>query len=206
MSFTPWQAPAEATPSAKPVDEDDVVPLLDIWYRPAATARFLVARHPGHLVLPLAIVTGVVQLQIDSLDPLVLLIGLVLSAIYGVFALVLHAGASTLLGRMFGGTGRFVECATALAWGSLPFAALKALGLIGLVMMQTMPDWLPVIGLVVLAIGALAQLVGVIWETITLAEAHRFGYLESFATVIGPRLVLVVLALCLIALSGLALA
>ncbi|MEZ4316797.1 MAG: YIP1 family protein [Myxococcota bacterium] len=188
MDASPWSPPAESAPVPE-VDDDDVVPFLDIWVRPGATMRFLLRTNPARGVLGIALLHGVVSMNSDGLGigPELLMRGL-LGPVVGVLMVVLSGLLMMGIGSMFDGRGSFVDCMSAIAWGGLPstMARFAALGLVWFA------PWLGEAGVWALVATVPVLVIGwswsFLWQVVTVAEAHRFGWFEAAVTVSVPWL------------------
>lgn len=179
-------------PEQPPEDDDDVVPVLDIWFRPRATIRWLIRERPGHRVFLISTLLGVVHMSdlpvIDSPAKAVSVLFAVV-VLNGWLATLVTAAVLTGFGRLMDGTGNYFEVLTAYCWGSAPSTLLLggfALFLFDLDALD--PTLFMAIAGLYVAVAALITLWNLAWQSIAMAEAHRFGLLQGFTTVFVPRL------------------
>jgi hypothetical protein len=104
-------------------------PFLTIWTRPRATIRGIVDTHPTLHVIPLAMISGVVQALNrasmrnagDQLSTSTILIGaLIGGSIGGLLGLYIGGWFVRITGKWLGGQARGEEVRAAIAWSGVP--------------------------------------------------------------------------------------
>ncbi len=197
-SASPWSPPSLESgppPERRPADDDDVLPLLDILYRPAPTMRYLL-RHPSRLLPGLGLMILVrawLNLELAGAVemPGVLLLSFAVAPIFMAVGLAISTFVVWGIGRLFGGQGAFLEVAAALLWGAVPYIGFEALQFGANVMPATfwagVPTWIPI---AFVGVGLVFWVWSFAWQVVTVAEAHRFGWFESFVSLTAPALTL----------------
>lgn len=183
MEPSPWTAPKTSVASEL-VDDDDVVPWIDIWWRPGATMRFFLRKRIAPFVLPIAMVHGVLRWDFGGQlsGPAQWIANLVLGPFSGLLALALIAAWVRGVGALLEGRGSYSEVATAVAWGRLPMT-LVGMIVFGAVLVIPSGDYDGVVEIALAGVALAGVLWGLVWQTITVAEAHRFGYFQAFVVV-----------------------
>ncbi|MCB9674643.1 MAG: YIP1 family protein [Alphaproteobacteria bacterium] len=187
MDASPWAPPVEE-PEPEPVDDDDCQPLLDIFFRPAPTMRWLLRHRRTQGALGIALVNGFLVADRDD-GSMQLLVAMVVGPVVGVCALVVNGLVVSLVGRLFDGRGDLADCMVALAWGGMPTVLSRGILLGAGVLAYTGAfdtEALVAVGLAAAFVGVAGWIWGAVWQVVTVAEAHRFGWFESTVTVATP--------------------
>ena len=111
-------------------------PWLSIWLHPRSTIQAIIDRDPGHLVVPLAMLSGISQVLDkassrnlgDEMGMPALLATCLLGGVFtGVVGLYVFGALARVAGRWLGGTGTSQHLRTAIAWAAVPTAVGLAL-------------------------------------------------------------------------------
>ena len=179
-------------------------PLISIWARPRATMRHIVDTNPRHLVLQLAVLTGVAEVfgTAGPQDfgkkfgvPLTLLLFLVVGSILGVLALYVGGKLLHWSGRWLGGRASLAEVQSAFAWSTVP--RISTLPIVLTAILLSDQSWVgssfyfaPII---------LLDVWSVVLLVICIGEVQRFSTLKSLASIL---LVALTIWLCIAVVAG----
>lgn len=109
--------------------ENNISPLISIWYKPRKTIRKIISTHPTHLVIVFAVLAGIGQainraVQKSPGDAFSLweLIGMCIigGSIGGIFYLYIAGGLFRWTGSWFGGQASSEDVRAAIAWSTVP--------------------------------------------------------------------------------------
>ena len=189
---------------------------------PRQTMRQILDADPTRLVVPLAMLAGVLtvldrasiqsmgdRMPVSSIFAMAIPVGVIV----GLIMLYIGGAVIQLTGSWFGGRATAAEVRAALAWGRMPFywAGLLWLPYIGLfggeVFMGEMPsvEAQPWLLLVLLNLAVLEMGLG-IWGLVTLvfavAEAHRFPAWNSLGSIVTAMVLVIVPLVVLAMIAG----
>lgn len=219
--YAPQAAPAEAggyvTRSAMQLN-----PWTSIWTRPRATIRQIVDTDPKYMVIPLAILGGIVQ-AFDNAStrnlgdelPLggVIVAALIGGPIGGLISLYLAGWMLRVTGGWLGGKANAERVRAAVAWGQVPaIATLPIIGVqIALFGIEMFTEFTPNLDandqmlFVLLGTGIVEMILGV-WAIVAVikcvAEVHEFSTWRALGAMFLAFLVLLGIVLIPIMLIG----
>lgn len=226
--YSPQAAPAEAggyvTRSALALN-----PWTSIWTRPRATIRQIVDTDPKYMVIPLAILGGIVQAfdnaSTRNLGDELPLGGIIVAALIGgpiggLISLYLAGWFLRVTGGWLGGKANAEKVRAAIAWGQVPaIATLPLIGVqIALFGIEMFTEFTPELDAndqmlyVLLATGVGEMILG-IWAIVAVikcvAEVHEFSAWRglgamflAFLVLFGILLIPIALLATLASLAG----
>ncbi len=187
----------------------EVNPWKTIWYSPRAAIRSVIEFKPTSFAIILAAIVGMTEIFDKAISeelgetmamPLILLIALIGGAISGVIGLVVTAGLSTLIGKLFGGVARFKEMFMAIGAAYIPAALSIVIYVIDLLILGEklfIDVDISVFQALWLVFSAFLTVVLSIWMLFltikAIAVAHRFSFWKGLFTYIIPSIAIFLL-------------
>ncbi len=198
------------------IDLSRASPFLTIWTRPRATMRSIIDTNPSFLVLPIAMLGGILEaVQFEAMlgagaqlsVPVIWLISVVVGPPLGVILLYVGAWLVDLSCRILRGRADSREVRAALAWSSVPLLATFPIWIMRSVLLGRelfvfeKPSLFSNVGLAyTLAATVILEFVLQIWWMVvtvkTLGEVQRFSAwraLNSLLLLIVPPIALLVI-------------
>lgn len=192
----------------------EVNPFKTIWYAPRETFQSVIEYKPIRFAIVLAILFGMTEVFDEaiseefgkhlSMTP-ILLITLLGGALSGIIGLAITAGLSTLIGKLFGGVGRFKEMFMAIGAAYIPVALSIVIYILHLLivgealfididMSIVQAIWLIFSGVLTIVLSFWTLILTVL----AISEVHRFSVWRALVTYIIPAVLLVLLLLLFI--------
>jgi hypothetical protein len=198
------------------ISSSTISPFLTIWTKPRATIRGIVNTNPAFRVLPIAIVSGVLDaLQLESLAlagnqltlPIILLIAVLVGPPLGLIFLYAGAWIVAMSCRLLGGQADSREVRAALAWSSVPLLATIPLWIFRLALLgrelftfdKPSISARPALIYPLMATAVPELILSVWWMVVTvkaLGEVQRFSAwraLSSMLLLLAPFVILIVI-------------
>ncbi len=180
-------------------------PWISIWVHPRATIRKIITENPNRNLVLLAAIYGFTSLlnlfqsasigRVTGGTSLIILIGIVLSPIWGYIFFAVWSGFVTWTGKWFKGQGNFTTIRAAYAWSCVPltiniFLWVVLMWLFGNQLFLNFPDAYPLQNTHVYLLFAilLIKIVISIWSLIiylnALAEVQQYSIYRAVGNVV----------------------